>query len=265
MHRGMLLLNRPTIRRCLLNAIGFASLLAAAIALRLNPGVFDHMAARALNRLAAGDITANQLANAITFPTLQGLAVVSLACGCWFTRTSPDSRERLVRGCVAAVLAAATAHFLQESLPPMLKPIFDPSLQIHPADVLGDIDSLRITSNPNAQSFPSERTTLYAGVAIAVCAASRPIGLIALVSTVTTELCRVYFGLHYPSDILGSFFLAAVMYWLVKTTAFFGFDHVAMKWERLSPASFYSVAFAGCYGLATAFEDVRNFLLLLPH
>jgi len=121
----MLLLNRPTIRRCLLNAIGFAGLLAAAIALRLNPGVFDHTAARALNRLAAGDITANQLANAITFPTLQGLAVVSLACGCWFTRTSPDSRERLVRGCVAAVLAAATAHFLQELLPPMLKPIFD--------------------------------------------------------------------------------------------------------------------------------------------
>src|SRR5258707_1708304 len=124
MHRGMLLLNRPTIRRCLLNAIGFGGLLAAAIALRLNPGVFDHTAARALNRLAAGDITANQLANAITFPTLQGLAVVSLACGCWFTRTSPDSRERLLRGCVAPGLAAAAPPFLLKYLPPFLMRTF---------------------------------------------------------------------------------------------------------------------------------------------
>jgi undecaprenyl-diphosphatase len=249
----------------LLNAIGFAGLLGVAIALRLNPGVFDRVATRALNRLAARDSTVNELVNAITFPTLQGLVVVSLACGCWFTRTSPDSRKRLVRGCVAAVLAAAAAHFVQVTLPPMLKPIFDPSLQIYPADVLGDIDSLRANSNPNAQSFPSERATLFAGVAIAVCAAYRPIGLIALLSTVTTEWCRIYLGLHYLSDILGSFFLAAMIYWLVEATAFFGFDHVVIEWERTSPAAFYSVAFAGCYGLATAFEDLRSFLLLLPH
>lgn len=260
-----MLLNRPTTRRRLLNAIGFAGLLAIAIVLRLNPGVFDHAAARALNSLAAGDGTANQLANAIIFPTLQGLVVVSLACGCWFTRTSPDSRERLLRGCVAAVLAAAAAHFVQGSLPPVPKPLFDPGLQIHPPDVLGDIDSLRASSNPYAQSFPSERTTLFAGVAIAVYAAYRPIGLIALIVTVATELCRIYLGLHYPSDILGSFFLAAMIYLLVETTALFGFDHLAMEWERSSPATFYSVAFAGCYSLATAFEGLRTVLPLLPH
>jgi undecaprenyl-diphosphatase len=249
----------------LLNAIGFAGLLAVAIALRLKPDVFDRAAARALNRLAAGDGTANQLANAMTFPTLQGVAVVSLACGCWFTRTSTDSRERLLRGCVAAVLAAAAAHFVQGSLSPVPKPLFDPGLQIHPSDVFGDIDSLRANSNPYAQSFPSERTTLFAGVAIAVCAASRPIGLTALVATITTELCRIYLGLHYPSDILGSFFLAAMIYFLLESTALFGFDDLAMEWERSSPATFYSVAFAGCYGLATAFEDLRNILFLLPH
>jgi len=260
----MLLLNRPTVRRCLLNAIGFAGLLGVTVALCLNPAVFDRVAARALNRLAARDSTVNELVNAITFPTLQGLVVVSLACGCWFTRTSPDSRERVVRGCVAAVLAAAAAHLVQVSLPPMPKPIFDPGSQIYPSDVLGDIDWLRAYSNPNAQSFPSERATLFAGVAIAVYAGYRPIGLMALLSTVTTELCRVYFGLHYPSDILGSFLLAAMIYWLVEATAFFGFDHVVIEWERSSPATFYSVAFAGCHGLATAFEDLRNFLLLLP-
>jgi membrane-associated phospholipid phosphatase len=91
-----------------------------------------------------------------------------------------------------------------------------------------------------------------------------PLVLIALLITVTTELCRVYLGLHYPSDILGSFLLAAMIYWLVEATAFFGFDHVVIGWERSSPATFYSVAFAGCHGLATGFEDLRNFLLLLP-
>jgi undecaprenyl-diphosphatase len=238
--------------------------LATAVALRLHPDVFDHAASRTLNRLAVGNAKTSQLADVITFPAVQGLAIVSLACSSWFTRRSPNSKRRLVRGCVAAVLAAAAAHFLQESLPPVLKPIFDPNLKIHPADVLGTIDWLRANANPNSQSFPSERATLFAGVAIAVFAAHRPIGSVALALTVTTELCRVYLGMHYPSDMLGSVFLAAMVYWLVETTALFGLDDIVVKWERLSPPTFYGCAFIFCYGLVTAFEDVRTLLSVLP-
>jgi hypothetical protein len=168
-----------------------------------------------------------------------------------------------VRGCAAAVLAAAAAHFVQASLPPVPKPIFDPGLQIRPADILGTIDWLRANANPASQSFPSERATLFAGVALAVFAACRPLGSAALVATATTELCRMYLGMHYPSDVLGSFFLAATMYWLVETTSLFGLDEVAVKWERLSPSTFYGAAFIGCYGLTTAFEDVRTLLGVL--
>ena len=250
-------------RRRLLNAIGFAGLLAVVTSLRLKPDMFDHVAARALNRLAAESGAASHLANAITVPAVQGVAVVSLACGCWFARASPASRGQLLRGCAAAVLAAAAAHLLQELLPPVLKPLFDPALQLSPSDAWGDIGSLRASSNVDAQSFPSERATLFAGIAIAVRAACRPIGLVALVATATVELCRVRLGFHYPTDIAGSFVLAALMYVLVDMIPRFGIDHLAMTWERASPATFYCAAFAGCYGLATAFGDVRNILVLL--
>ena len=252
-------------RRRLLNAIGLAGLLAVVTALRLKPDLFDHAAARAMNRLAAQSGEAGQLANAITFPAVQGVAVVSLACGCWFARASPAARERLLRGCVAAVLAAAAAHFLQEALPPVRKPLFDPALQLDPLDAWGSLDELRASSNPYSQSFPSERTTLFAGIAIAVRASCRTVGLVALAATAAVELCRVYLGLHYPTDIVGSFVLAALVYVLVDTTPRFGLDHLTTNWERASPTTFYLVAFAGCYGLATAFEDVRTILPLLRH
>src|SRR4051794_21016246 len=216
----------------MLNAIGFAGLLAGVITFCLKPGVFDPAAARAPNRPAAKSGAASQLAKAITFPTVQGVVVVSLACGCWFARASPASRERLLRGCVAAVLAAAAAHLVQGSLPPVPKPLFDPALQLDPLDVWGDIDSLRASSYAYAQSFPSERTTLFAGIAIAVRAAYRPIGLVALVGTAMVELCRVYLGLHYPTDIVGSFILAALLYVLVDSMPRFGFDRLTMNWER---------------------------------
>lgn len=263
MKRANTLPRSPTVRSSLLKALGFAGLLAGAAALRVNPGLFDHLVARTLNRAAAGAGTVNWLADLITFPTIQGVGVVALASGCWFARTSPEARERLARGCIAAVAAAVAAHFLQESLPPLLKPIFDPGLDIQPVDVLGDIDSLRETSNPNAQSFPSERSTLYAGVAIAAYGAHRGIGLAALSGTIFIELARVYLGLHYPSDILGSVFLAAAIYWLAEAAASFGPNYLATLWERRSPATFYPVAFAACYCLADAFEDLRKILSVL--
>lgn len=250
-------------RRRLLNAVGLAALLASITALRLKPDALDHAVAGALNRLAAKSGTATRLADAITFPTVQGVAVMSLACGCWFARASPTNRERLLRGSVAAVLAAVAAHVMQVSLPPVPKPVFDPALQLAFPSAWGDIEMLRATSNASAQSFPSERATLFASVAIAVWAACRPIGRVTLAATATVELCRVFLGMHYPTDLAGSFILAALLYTLVDMTPRFGVDRLAMTWEQASPATFYCAAFAGCYGMATAFEDVREILQLL--
>jgi undecaprenyl-diphosphatase len=254
---------RATSRKSLLNALGFAGLLAVSVVLRRNPDVFDRAVAFSLNQLANQAGMANRLANAVTFPALQGVGVVALACAAWSSATQTESRERLIRGGVAAVIAAVIGLVLQESLPPLLKPIFDPGLNIRPADVLGDINSLRETSNPNAQSFPSERAVLFAGIAIATYACQRRIGLVALAGTLATELCRIYLGMHYPSDILGSVFLAATTYWLVEAAPSFRFSQGLSRWERASPATFYGVAFVACYNLATAFGDLREFLLLL--
>ena len=263
--RGRAGVGRPPLWECLSAAAGFAVLFSGALALRLHPNLLDRSAARILNRFAVedGDGAINHLANAMTYPAVQGVAVVSLACGCWFMHSGSEVRRRLLRGSVAAVAAALAALVVQELIPVVLKPIFDPAAQVHPASVLGGIDSLRAAANPNSQSFPSERATLYAGVAIAVFASSRPIGTLALLASIVPELCRIYLGLHYPSDILGSFLLAAAIFWLMELEAPLGLDGPALRWERISPASFYTAAFAACYGLATAFEDLRTFLSML--
>ncbi|HQT76635.1 MAG TPA: phosphatase PAP2 family protein [Rhodopila sp.] len=246
-------------------AVGFAALFAVALLLRVNPVAFDYPLARAVNQLALGSEAAGRLAVAVTYPAVQGVAIVSLAWGCWFSRTDPVWRGRIVRGAAAAIVASVLAHFVQDLLPPLVKPIFDSRLHIRAPGALGDIDVLRATSNPGSSSFPSERATLYAGLAIAIFAASRGIGLIALGCTAGVEAARIYLGLHEPSDILGSFFLAATAVWLVEAATRRAFGGLVMNWERRSPAAFYGAAFAASYGLATAFEDLRALAALLLH
>jgi hypothetical protein len=53
-------------------------------------------------------------------------------------------------------------------LPTSPKPIFDAAIQLHLLAVLGDTDILRATSFPDAHTFPSDRATMYAGLAPAV-------------------------------------------------------------------------------------------------
>jgi membrane-associated phospholipid phosphatase len=241
-------------------AAGSATLFAASVALRLHPDVFDRPVARSLNQFAAESGVGSRLAAAVTQPVLQGVAVVSLAWACWFYRPTRVFRDRIVVGAAAAVLAALAAHFVQASLPPVVKPIFDAGLTIRTPNVLGSIEVLRSTANPLSQSFPSERATLFAGLAIGILSANRGIGLVALGGSVGVELCRIYLGLHYPSDAMGSVFLAGTVVWLVQAVVPRALGGLFVAWERRSAATFYMAGFAASYLLATALEDMRPLL-----
>ena len=240
------------VRKSLLLAAGSATLFAASLALRLHPDVFDRPVARGLNQFAADSGIGSRLATAATEPVLQGVAVVSLAWACWFYRPARAFRDRIVVGAAAAMLAALAAHFVQDSLPPVVKPIFDAGLTIRTPSVLGSIEMLRSTANPLSQSFPSERATLFAGLAIGILSANRTIGLFALGGSVGVELCRVYLGMHYPSDAMGSVFLAGTVVGLVQVVVPRALGGLFVAWERRSAATFYMVGFAASYLLATS-------------
>jgi membrane-associated phospholipid phosphatase len=244
--------------RCLLISMGFLAAFGAAAIMRLSKDYFDRPVAEFINQHAAGDGVFNHIVDAATYPTLQGVVVLSLVWCCWFSSTSPELRARLARGIAAAVLAAFIGHFLHDSLSFSPRPMFDPSLDFHPFSVLGDMDTLRATSNPLSPSFPSERAMMFAGLAIAVFRSCRTIGLLALGSTVAVESCRVYLGMHYPTDIVASFCLAAAFVWLIEAGAVFGIGSQLTKWEAASAPSFYMCAFFASYQMTTTFQDLRD-------
>ena len=73
------------------------------------------------------------------------------------------------------------------------------------------------------------------------------------------ESCRIYLGMHYPTDIVASFCLAAAFVWLLEPGAVFGSGSSApTKWEATSAPSFYMCAFFASYQMTTTFQDLRD-------
>jgi membrane-associated phospholipid phosphatase len=228
--------------------------------LRLYPHWFDWPVARVLNNLTISHRLANDFAVGAAYPIVESLIVVSLVWYCWFADNSPELRARLVISVGTAVLAGLISHFIRYIVTPASKPIFDPLLQLHLPDVLGSIDALRANSFPNSPTFPSERATMFAGLSLAIFVVRSDLGLIALGCTAAVEFSRVYLGLHYPTDIIGSFSLAGALVCLAQIRWGSELGLWFVRWEQVSPSTFYVCAFLASYQITSAFEDLRIFL-----
>jgi undecaprenyl-diphosphatase len=97
--------------------------------------------------------------------------------------------------CVATVLSV----WCQVHLNVHTRPLIDTALQ------LKGIDDLRWTRWDRASSFPSDTGTLFFGLVAVVFLENRLVGLLCLVwVAVVVAIPRIAFGLHYPSDMIGS-------------------------------------------------------------
>lgn len=237
-------------------AVALGGLFVATLTLRMNPDAFDYPVMKALMFAGTSDF-GGRIAAAASYPALQGVTVVSLMWGCWFYQARPEARVRLVRGAIVAVLAGIAAHGFHDLLPPMARPIFDPNLHSQPSGVLASVDSARATGNPGGSSYPSERATMFAGLALAILMVNRGIGVAAVGATSAIEICRIYMGLHFATDIIGSFLLAAATLWFVEVWPDRGRSLWLVRQERAWIAIFYAGAFVFAYGVATAFQDLR--------
>jgi membrane-associated phospholipid phosphatase len=245
--------------RCIANAFAWSLLLLGAGILAFHPDWIDRPLARTINSLTHNRDFANALAFDLADPTLQGVVVVSLLWYCWFSGVN-ESRARLVTGIFAAVLAALVARLLQYTLPKSSKPIFDPLLGLDPPAVLGDVDSLRAAASfSNLHTFPSERATMFGGLAITVLLVQRNLGLLALGCTLAAEFSRVYLGLHYPTDIVGSLALAGALVWVAQIPRISKLGLPFVWCEGAFPSTFYMFAFFASCQMATAFEGLRDF------
>lgn len=244
--------------RSLRNAAAFSLLFFGTLVVALYPDWFNRPVAKAINGLTIDHQFANVLASGIAYPTLQAVIVVALVWCCWFSGLTPDLRARLMSGAVAAILAGIIAHLVQRGFPTAPKPIVDPFLHLDLPAALGDNNVLKATAFPSSHTFPSERGTMFAGLAIAVYLVRQKIGLLALACTTTIEVSRIYLGLHCPIDIVGSFSLAAAIVWLAQMRWSSELGLALIRWEMASPPTFYMCAYLASYGTSTAFQEFRD-------
>ena len=187
--------------RRFITSIAFLAAFFGTTVLRFYPSWFDQPVAKVLNNFAVGHRFATDMAHGTAYPTLQGMIVLSLLWYCWFSDPGPELRARLVGCAGAAVIAGLIAHLLRYTISPTFRPIFDPLLQLHSPGVLGDIDALR--ANFNLPAFPSERATMFAGLAMAIFLVRRDVGLLALGNTNTKipylndKVFLIFFGIHH--------------------------------------------------------------------
>ena len=245
-------------RRSGLYAIAFSLLFVGAALLAHQRDWLDRPVVKIINHFAADQDFATEIAGGLAYPSVEGAVVVALIWYCWFSGISRETRARLASGVIAAVAAGLLAHVLQQNLSWTARPIFDQAIRLHLPHVLGDIEDLEATSNPGSSSFPSPRATMFAGLATSALLVRHRIGFIALACTTLVELSRIWLGLHYPVDLIGSFALAAaaVCFSQMRWNSELGLAFV--RWEELSPPTFYMFLSLASYEMTVTFEDLRE-------
>jgi undecaprenyl-diphosphatase len=126
----------------------------------------------------------------------------------------PDGRIRdragpVLRDALGILAALAVGRWLQDNLPPRPRP--HAALPDFPFPSLGGLPG-----HEEWSSFPSDHAVLVFAIATATWAAARRLGLVST-AWATLAVCfpRIYFGYHYPSDILAGALLGAGMAALV--------------------------------------------------
>jgi len=151
----------------------------------------------ALNLLAAGHKTLWELANNSLF---RGFPLFFSLVALWFSGDDRERRGRMLAGLLAVCLATLVSAWSQFQIAVHIRPILDPELHLQNVNEAWKWD--------RTSSFPSDTATMYFALATVVLLETRLAGLFCFAwVTAVIAIPRVIFGLHYPSDIIGSVIL----------------------------------------------------------
>lgn len=224
----------------------------AAFVLAVYPDLFDRPLATVINSVAGrSNVFDNLVLSAYYGPSFSGVLLVSLIWFCWFDSTDAENRSRILVGTLASLAIGGVSRLLQHVLPTHPRPYYDPAFHFQLPS--GFLNVPLNTWN----SFPSDHAAVFSGLAIVIYIARARFAVAAIFLTAIVELPRIYYGAHYPSDLLGGAALASIVVWAVQAPFFVSLGQLGARWERTHPSYFYMVAFFVSYQIATLAGDLR--------
>lgn len=156
----------------------------------------------------------------------------------------------------AIVTALVLARILQHWGPTHARPLTDATLGVTPY----------MSNDPNIMtklnSFPSDHAIQFFGLSLAIWSRSRPLGWIAFAwAFLLISLPRIYFGYHYPSDIVaGAMIGIAIMALFLLVPAPRFAERFATSMGGLAPGMITGVFFFASVAVANNFDDIRQVL-----
>lgn len=236
-----------------------AILMAALVCWRITADGFalsrhtDELVTRLVKQMASQNGVINHAIYIASETTvLTGGLLIAMVWYCWFNTKANAGRERLLLGFGGVLAAAVLSRLLQVSLPMRARPLHDLASGFLP---LPGIDAELAN---HWGSFPSDHAALFFALVTVIWRRSPWLGLAALLSAVYGVLPRIYFGLHYLSDVAGGAALGVALVLMFERFGPRALAHRGIGWELRLPGIFYGSAFLLSLEVATLFEDIRQ-------
>ncbi|MFJ6394019.1 phosphatase PAP2 family protein [Streptomyces sp. NPDC091972] len=140
------------------------------------------------------------------------LGMVLLILGCWWAgrRRAGEDAASSVAALVWAPLAAALAVLVNVPIRGFVE-------RPRPFRTHEGIEVL--VSGKTDYSFVSDHATITMAMAVALFVANRRFGLVGIALALLEGFCRVYMGVHYPTDVVGGFALGTAVALLLSPLA----------------------------------------------
>ena len=118
----------------------------------------------------------------------------------------------------------------------------------------------------NWSSFPSDNATYLFAITACLWAISRPAGIAFGIFSTLVVVGRVYFGIHYPSDVLvGAIIGFAVGYALTHAAATESLSRMMLGYEKRMPPYFYGLLFMALAEVVGGFRNTREVGVAIVH